>query len=739
MWRVRAMFLILISSGKLLSNSCPIELSPSSVVVRFGDPVSVNCTTSLDEFEGMGWEATEGGTSSKREIKMVTWSVASLKTWSIQPICYVTMSDYVQCQQNLEVTVYKMPDTVSIWPSLTGPMEAGGLYQLQCDIRNIAPVRNLSLTWYRGNEIIHTETRDNDIATPQNESFNLPITPEKDDDGIQIQCEVQMNLGISGPQWTPIKSEPFDMVVYYPPSFISPLPEILDLAVDDKPILNCTADGNPQPYYRLVSSAGYVEATETKAVFRLSSPLLPGTYNCTAANRMGSATKVFIVQNPPKNITQLEDTELEVGSSSTLKCFSEANPPPIFHWDYYKTGNVEVTYVAGGSLLHIKKATDVNIGNYTCIVAYALKNISHVARVTVKGANSQCPIEITPERLVMPYGGQTSVTCGNSTEDASRNMIGVFWRVGQRVVNGAQWDVEKDTDWDLRAECIATFSGIGECSKRFDVTFYKTADNVLIHSMGHTGPMVANTEYQLQCDILNVAPVQNLTVSWYQDNDLNDDQGSLRVTGCPHQNMDCASQEIKSPVNVSSTIKVSLERNQHRAQFRCEAQLALEQQRPPPMMSHNLSLSVYYEPIINSTKLPSSVPVLSGYPVELVCEADGRPAPNIHWFSKKGVRVSSGNLTVTEAGVWTCNATNVVGFNIHEVVVVFKEDYLPLIAGFVAATVLVISVVFAFFYSIYYKNTKMRHYSLKNPKLNTQNGNVAHNSWDSPLPMTKLC
>lgn len=67
-----------------------------------------------------------------------------------------------------------------------------------------------------------------------------------------------------------------------------------------------------------------------------------------------------------------------------------------------------------------------------------------------------------------------------------------------------------------------------------------------------------------------------------------------------------------------------------------------------------------------------------------------------------------------------------------------SEDYLPLIAGLVAVTVIVISVVFVFIYSIYYKNTKMRHYSLKNPKLNTQNGNVAHNGWESQFPMAKL-
>ena len=66
------------------------------------------------------------------------------------------------------------------------------------------------------------------------------------------------------------------------------------------------------------------------------------------------------------------------------------------------------------------------------------------------------------------------------------------------------------------------------------------------------------------------------------------------------------------------------------------------------------------------------------------------------------------------------------------------EDYLPLIAGFVAVAVVAISIVFLFIYSIYYKNTKMRRYNLKNAKLSTHNGNVAHNGWDMQFPMTKL-
>ena len=72
--------------------------------------------------------------------------------------------------------------------------------------------------------------------------------------------------------------------------------------------------------------------------------------------------------------------------------------------------------------------------------------------------------------------------------------------------------------------------------------------------------------------------------------------GSLLVTGCPHQNqVDCDTQVIRSPVNVSSTIMVRLGKEQDGAEFSCEAQLALEQQPPPPMRSHSRSLRVHCE------------------------------------------------------------------------------------------------------------------------------------------------
>ncbi|MEQ2168073.1 hypothetical protein GOODEAATRI_010733 [Goodea atripinnis] len=144
--------------------------------------------------------------------------------------------------------------------------------------------------------------------------------------------------------------------------------------------------------------------------------------------------------------------------------------------------------------------------------------------------------------------------------------------------------------------------------------------------------------------------------------------------------------------------------------------------------------------MINTTKLPELVPVIRGYTEELFCEADGNPPPRIQWHYSSGTASlgSNGTLVVKEEGIYNCTAENYLSTDKRVVQVILKEDYLPLIAGFVAVTVVIISIIFVFIYSIYYKNTKMRRYSLKNPKLSSHNGNVAHNGWDIQLPVTKL-
>ncbi|XP_030646269.1 intercellular adhesion molecule 1-like [Chanos chanos] len=179
-----------------------LELNPPKVVVRFGDPVSVNCSTSTEHY-GIGWEATVGIEDMREDVNVITWTVPELTDWVIEPICYINTDDGQQTKTP-SVIVYKTPDSVSIsYVNHTGPVMEKTQYELQCDIKNIAPLQYLTVRWYKGQTLVDSQTFTDDSRTPVNVSATLLITPSRADDGAQYWCEAELDLGAEGPQPPP--------------------------------------------------------------------------------------------------------------------------------------------------------------------------------------------------------------------------------------------------------------------------------------------------------------------------------------------------------------------------------------------------------------------------------------------------------------------------------------------------------------------------------------------------------
>lgn len=87
-------------------------------------------------------------------------------------------------------------------------MIEGVTYKLLCDIYNIAPIRYLTVTWYKGDVQIRQDAPvDNSTqqTSPVNVTATLSITPTRYDDGAQFRCETELNLGEEGPQPPPPK------------------------------------------------------------------------------------------------------------------------------------------------------------------------------------------------------------------------------------------------------------------------------------------------------------------------------------------------------------------------------------------------------------------------------------------------------------------------------------------------------------------------------------------------------
>uniref|UniRef100_A0A4W5LFG5 Ig-like domain-containing protein n=1 Tax=Hucho hucho TaxID=62062 RepID=A0A4W5LFG5_9TELE len=163
----------------------------------------------------MGWEAKFGGTGLE-EVNFVIWNVENLTDWTIQPKCYITTKDGGQRSKLFPVVLYKTPDSMSISVlSHSGPMVEGTEYQLQCNIQSIAPLRNLVVKWYKGNEPLDNVTYSNASKTPEDVSPTLMIIPSKDDDGAQYRCRAELDLGPEGLQPHPtVTSEPLTITVH---------------------------------------------------------------------------------------------------------------------------------------------------------------------------------------------------------------------------------------------------------------------------------------------------------------------------------------------------------------------------------------------------------------------------------------------------------------------------------------------------------------------------------------------
>ncbi|XP_034075869.1 hemicentin-1-like [Gymnodraco acuticeps] len=727
--------------------SCPIELSPPSVVVRYGDSVSVNCSTSESLFDGIGWEASQGG-KSLESVTHMAWTVEKLTEWTISPSCYINPfpeSSFQQCLKNPKVVLYTFPENISL-SSSSGPlmeMSEGEKHNFTCDIQNIAPVINLTVKWYKGDEMVYEDTFKDPSKEPVNQSSIFSFIPTRQDNRVTFRCEAHLDLRPEGPQLN-ASSQEYNITVFFGPEVQCaavlegetlerrcsvmgyPIPTVTwskngtsiepteplsrenagmyfavaegaestttehwivvwykpelkcpsnYTALEDAPHnLSCTVEGFPKPEVMWFKDEDEVALPES--LTRSDT----GQYVISASNNLSSinVTVEINVVYPPSQIVELEDSEVDVGSDVWLKCSSTGNPRPNYLWDYYQTANVVEENEDGVSRLHIHNATVYNKGSYTCHAWNDRGNVSKTATVTVKGAGQECPIEITPERMVVQYQDREQRATCNATSTDHPHAKEIYWQVlhGDKI-DSSSWSVDTYKDWDPKPVCTAIFNVRGMCQKHLNFTLYKTPDNVSVSTVDNLSSVVDDKEFQLQCDITNVAPAGNLVVQWYRGNTTLP-KGSLRVSGClPENNTNCDIKTVRSPLNVSSTISFTLNRNDKSAEFRCEAILDLGAEGPKPrpnMMSSPLNITVYYKPSINTTKLPKRIPVFRGYPEELVCEAEGHPPPEIEWlYSEDKVPHKSGDtLIVYEAGRYTCNATNEVDSTYHAVEVILK-------------------------------------------------------------------
>ncbi|XP_047658919.1 uncharacterized protein LOC113637223 isoform X3 [Tachysurus fulvidraco] len=181
-----------------------LVVTPSSLLVEYGNPAEVNCSisnrnTALTNYQ-LGVEAKSLQRFTRNE-SVVMWKMDSLTNWEEDKIlCSLTVNG-TQCTAFVNINIYKTPDSVTL-SSVPDVMVERNQTQLWCQIENVGPGYKLSVHWSRAdpkqnNFIQFHETLFPDLENEKkivNKTAYLTIIPSREDDGAKYLCEAVLNL-----------------------------------------------------------------------------------------------------------------------------------------------------------------------------------------------------------------------------------------------------------------------------------------------------------------------------------------------------------------------------------------------------------------------------------------------------------------------------------------------------------------------------------------------------------------
>ncbi|XP_056608280.1 intercellular adhesion molecule 5 [Triplophysa dalaica] len=647
-----------------------LQFNPQQVIVKYGSSVSVDCSTNITH-NGMGWEASEGSVSMTKTQNLITWRVPSLTRWDILPQCYIS-TNMTNCVSLLPVLIYKTPDTVSM---STGDniMTEGSTYELHCDVVNVAPVQNLIVKWYKGETLMHNETFTDPIKTPVNKTSILQITPDRSDDGVQYRCEAELELGAEGPQPPPtVTSEPLNITVYSIDecTLLQFNPQQVVVKYGSSVSVDCSTNITHNGI-GWEASEGSVSMTKTQNLITWRVPsltrwdILPQCYISTNMTNCVSLLPVLIYKTPDTVSIRKEVDKMTERYTYNLQC-DVVNVAPVQY--------LIVKWYKGETLMHNETFTDpiktpVNKTSilqitpdrsddgvqYRCEAELELgaEGPQPPPTVTSERLNItvQSLLHFNPQRVVVKYGSSVSVDCSTHVAHS-----GIGWEASvgsvpmKRNQNLITWRVANLTRWDITAMCYMNYDR-KQLENPLPVTVYKTPDRVSINTADHTGPMTEGFTYNLQCDVVNVAPVQNLTVKWYKGETL--------------MHNETFTDPIKTPVNKTSILQITPDRSDDGVQYRCEAELELgaEGPQPPPAVtSEHINITVYYKPhiVFCYDWAPKIHSTLSSYPTSYFL-ISANPLPSISWSRGSSSLNASTFLDKYDSGEYKITASNKQG------------------------------------------------------------------------------
>ncbi|XP_028288425.1 uncharacterized protein LOC114452991 [Parambassis ranga] len=664
----------------------------SRVVVKHGDPTNATCIVCQYNCRNVSYSGLEvpiGNYSQEENEAVLRWKADTVTEWDLSFKCYYVDNYNVQCSNTLQVTVYQPPTSVSIsFINQTESAPGCEQYSLQCTVQGVAPVENLTVTFYRGHTELGQQKSDRKQKKPATEVFDLTINTTKEDAGADYWCEARLELGPEGPQPPPVMASGKLSATFY----------CLESDPTTLPPNNPTTPPTATTTVSTTTRPAMTTTTTPTTPPKITTDPNSSTGN-TSVHRCIMCFMLLLFALLRK--WQRAGPPLDIYSSSSFyfRIQTDLSPPA---WEQ------RVFLFHQRTFIHNPPGRGNMSSLYICLVVCLWSSLRgfHVSA----NCNETCtdkPV-FTPPRLAVMYGDPFSMTCQVCKQDCDEDSpLGVETPIGVKKQNGTEvlWTVDKTTEWDMRPKCYYENNDGVQCCTTASVIVYQPPVNVSIRFVNHSGPLLAGHQYTVQCTVQDVAPVGNLIVTFYRgETELGQQRSDMKQ---------------KKPVTEVLTWTIYAREEDGEASYWCKAKLALES-KEPFVDSENLITTVHYGPQVpTNTRV---IKITEGSPLYLDCSAKGNPSPTYAWMvppkvhpesSHDGADLTIQTVSFDHAGDYSCNVRNTVGNVTRTFRVEVQVNLTPyIISAVVIAAVLLFGGLFIGLL-IFYRRYKMGQYNLK--------------------------
>ncbi|XP_034430284.1 sialoadhesin-like isoform X3 [Hippoglossus hippoglossus] len=322
------------------------------------------------------------------------------------------------------------------------------------------------------------------------------------------------------------------------------------------------------------------------------------------------------------------------GSSVSLTCSSDANPPPAYAW--YKKNQ---TLLNRAAQLVFSSIPLSDSGEYYCTAENALgKTASKRVLINVKYAPQSSSVSVSPSGEIME-GSSVTLTCSSDANPAANY---TWYKENRTLLQGPEGvyrlsSISSGDSGVYSCKSENQYGRINSTSLHLDVQYAPKPPSV---SVSPSGEIMEGSSVTLTCSS-DANPAANYT--WYKRS------GDKQV----------------QPLSEETQFVLSSIRSSDSGEYYCTAENELGRS------SANISITVTYAPKPPSVSASPSAEIMEGSSVTLTCSSDANPAANYTWYKRSGdkkvpplseeTQFVLSSIRSSDSGEYYCTAENELG------------------------------------------------------------------------------